>query len=370
MSKFTAFLGLVTLVAAMPAAYADNVDDYVRAEMAKRHIPGLSLAVLRGGHVVKESAYGMASLELGVPVTLDTSYPLASMTKVFTSVAVMLLVQEGKLTLDTPVRQILPDLPVHWSHVTVRHCLTHTSGLPDAISDDINGTSVSGERDELFAKLAAAPLKPAGTKPAYNQTGYVIVGAVIEKLSGMDYEQFMHKRVFAPAHLDQASFGDAWSIIPGRSSLYTALDITKDHSKLMAKDGIPVLRKDSILHYGAKFIPEVLAPAGLMNASIRDLANWERSLANGSLLKPESYAQMTTPYILKDGSDNSYGLGFRVSHMGPYAAMAYGGGAATWRVSVPDKQLTVVVLTNLQGGRPDQLVAGIAALYEPELARK
>ncbi|MDT7688164.1 MAG: hypothetical protein QOE46_923 [Acidobacteriota bacterium] len=116
---------------------ARELDAYVSREMRKRHIPGLSLAVVRDERVIKLKGYGLASVELGVPATPETVYQLASTTKIFTGAAVMLLAQEGRLSLDDPVTKLLPELPAAWSVVSVRHCLTHTSGLPDAsLSDD------------------------------------------------------------------------------------------------------------------------------------------------------------------------------------------------------------------------------------------
>ena len=131
-------LAPLIFVATTALTRADATDDYVRSQMDKKRIPGLSLAVIRNGHVVKEAAYGKASLELNVPVTLNTSFPLASMTKIFTAAAIMQIVEERKIQLDEPVSQILNGLPAQWSAVTVRHCLAHTSGLPDVLTDDVN----------------------------------------------------------------------------------------------------------------------------------------------------------------------------------------------------------------------------------------
>jgi CubicO group peptidase (beta-lactamase class C family) len=350
--------------------------------MEKKKIPGLTIAVIRDGHVVKESAYGKASLELNVPTTLDTSFPLASMTKIFTAASVMQLVQEGRISLDEPITQILTQLPTQWSAVTIRHCLSHTSGLPDVITDDINVLTVSGDRDTALADVAKQPLKPVGAASVYNQTGYVLLSMIIEKISGMSYEHIVQSRLFDPAGMKTARFGDAWAIIPGRADLYTALDITPDHTKLLIGDGRPVLLTDKILRYGSKYMPDYMAPAGLLNGSIRDLVSWEAALSQGKLLRPATLAEMAMPYKLADGKDGDFGLGFAGVPMsmfgsstatksggafGPYATVSYGGGAATWRMAIPEKHLIVIVLTNLQGASPQNLSADIAALYEPSL---
>jgi CubicO group peptidase (beta-lactamase class C family) len=365
------WLAPFVLVATSAVTHADATDDYVRTEMAKKKIPGLSVAVMRDAHVVKEAAYGVASVELGAPVTLDTVYMLASMTKIFTAAAVMQLVQERRISLDEPVTQILTQLPAQWSTITIRHCLSHTSGLPDVVTDDINVFTVSGDRDSALSEIAKQSLKPAGVASVYNQTGYVLLSMVIEKISGMSYKNFVQSRLFNPAGMKTARFGDAWAIIPGRADLYTALDIAPDHLKLLIRDGRPVLLTDKILHYGSKYMPDYMAPAGLLNGSIRDLVNWEKVLAEGKLLKTSSLKEMATPYRLRDGRSGDFGLGFvtlSLPNAGPYAIVSYGGGAATWRLTIPEKHLTVIVLTNLQDSQPESIALAIAAFYEPSVA--
>jgi D-alanyl-D-alanine carboxypeptidase len=370
------------LITTVSVTRADATDDYVHRQMEEKKIPGLSLAVIRNDRVVKEAAYGKASIELNVPVTLDTSFPLASMTKIFTAAAVMQLVQEGRISLDEPVIQILPELPSTWSAVTIRHCLSHTSGLPDVLTDDVNATTVSGDRDTALAEVAKQPLKPAGAASVYNQTGYVLLGMIIERISGMSYERFVQSHLFNPAGMKTAQFGDAWAIIPGRADLYTTLDVTADHTKLLMRDGRPVVLTDKILRYGSKYMPDYMAPAGLLNGSIRDLVSWEAALAQGKLLKTAGLAEMAAPFKLADDKDGFFGLGFASVPMnlfggsnatkaggafGPYATVSYGGGAATWRMAIPEKHLIVIVLTDLQGTNPQGLAADIATLYEPSL---
>jgi CubicO group peptidase (beta-lactamase class C family) len=376
------WLASFVLTTAVAVTHADVTDDYVHSQMEKKKIPGLSLAVIRNGRVIKEAAYGKASLELNVPITLDTSFPLASMTKIFTAAAVMQLVEEGKISLDEPVTQILTELPPQWSAVTVRHCLSHTSGLPDVLTDDVNTTTVSGDRDTALAEMAKQPLKPAGAASVYNQTAYVLLGMIIEKISGMSYETFMQSRILKPAGMKTARFGDGWTIIPGQADLYTNLDITPDHTKLLLRDGRPVVLADKILRYGSKYMPEYLAPAGLLNGSLRDLVSWEQALVQGKPLKSSSLAEMAKPYKLSDGKDGIWGLGYATVAMnmfgsstatksggafGPYSTVSYGGGAATWCMAIPEKHLIVIVLTNLQGASPQNLAADIATLYEPSL---
>jgi CubicO group peptidase (beta-lactamase class C family) len=153
----------------------------------------------------------------------------------------------------------------------------------------------------------------------------------------------------------------------GATPFYTALDIASDHSQLLVRDGQPVFLHDKILHYGAKFLLDYTAPAGLLNGTIRDLVKWEMALFDGKVLKASTLKEMSTPYNLSDGRDGDFGLGFTTGKIGRYATVSYEGGAAAWRLSVPVKHSTVIVLTNLQGSSPDTLAAAIARLYDPTI---
>ena len=365
------------LISTVSVTRADATDDYVHRQMEEKKIPGLALAVIRDGRVVKEAAYGKASLELNVPMTLDTSFYWQSIAKVFTAAAIMQLVEEGRLSLDEPVTQILTQLPSQWAAVTIRQCLSHTSGLPDLFTDALNLETVSGDRDTALGDLAKLPLKPAGAEAVYNQTGYMLLGMIIEKISGMSYENFVRERLLIPAGMKnaskKASFGDGWAIIPDLATLYTKVDITLDHRKLLSRDGRPVLT-DKVLRYGSMYVPEYLAPAGYWNGSLRDLVSWETALSQGKLLKPATLAEMAKPYNLADGKDGIFALGYASvpmnlfdSKFGPYKTVSYGGGVATFCMSFPEKHLTVIVLTNLEGASPQYLSADIATLYEPSL---
>ena len=368
------------LISTVSVTRADATDDYVHRQMEEKKIPGLALAVIRDGRVVKEAAYGKASLELNVPMTLDTSFYWQSIAKVFTAAAIMQLVEEGRISLDEPVTQILTQLPSQWAAVTIRQCLSHTSGLPDLFTDAANMQTVSGDRDTAVADLAKLPLKPAGVEAVYNQTGYMLLGMIIEKISGMSYENFVRERLLIPAGMKnaskKASFGDGWAIIPDLATLYTKSAITPDHTKLLIRDGRPVLT-DKILRYGSMYVPEYLAPAGYWNGSLRDLVSWETTLFQGKLLKPATLAEMAKPYKLADGKEGIFALGYAsfpmnmldsgAAKFGPYKIVSYGGGAATFCISIPEKHLTVIVLTNLEGASPQYLSADIATLYEPSL---
>jgi CubicO group peptidase (beta-lactamase class C family) len=281
-------LALFGMALAPAAVRANPVDNYIAAKMAEKSIPGLVLGVMRDGHVVKQKAYGYANLELKAPATLDTSFALASSTKIFTAAAIMQLVEQGKLTLDQPVSEIVAGLPTSWSKVTVRHCLSHTTGLA--------------------------------------------------------YEDYTQRFVLDPAGIKTARFGDAWAIIPGRADLYTNLDITADHKWLAVRDEEPVLLKTGILHYGQKSWPDYVQSQAGLNGSIRDLIKWEVALDSGKVIKAESLAEMERPYRIEGSKDSPFfGLGFVTYPIAGPGSISYGGGAAVWRVKVPSRHLIVIV---------------------------
>ena len=364
----SAQLAAILMIAASgQLARADAVDDYIAAKMKEKSIPGLALAVIRDGHVLKEQAYGYASLELKVPVTLETSFSLASTTKVFTTVAIMQLVEQKKLTLDTPVSQMISGLPAAWSKVTVRHCLSHTTGLPYATEDEINATVIEGDRDKLIEKLSGKPVAEPGTEIDYNTTDFMLLAMVIEKVSGASYTDYIQRFILTPSGLGTMKFGDAWSIIPGQADLYTNLDITADHKWLLVRDGRPISSTTGIRHYGHKIWPDYMQSAAGLNGSVRDLVRWEAALDSGKLITPASLREAEQPYKMANGKDDVFGLGFTTSPVAGPGSISYGGGAASWRVKVPSRHLIVIVLTNLQGSMPESFISHIVELYVPEV---
>jgi CubicO group peptidase (beta-lactamase class C family) len=344
-----------------------ELDAYVSGEMRKRHIPGLSLVVLYDGLVIKEKGYGLASVELQVAATPQTVYQLASTTKVFTGTAVMLLVEEGKLSLDERVRKLLPELPAAWDAITVRQCLTHTSGLPDAVLSDDTDEVIAPNGPEALRKLAAMPLlSRPGEKWEYNQTGYYLLGLIIEKLSGQTFEEFLARRFFRPLGMTSTVFGDSSAVVAGRSTLYT---------RYVLREGKLVASPDNSIRTTQFTYPDYLHTGAGLNTSVADMAKWDAALSTGRILKPATLAEMWTATKLKDGrafrfddSTLGYGGGWMVDDTPGHKSAGHTGGDATAYIRFLDDRLSIVVLTNCQGAGPDDIVGGVAALYVPALA--
>jgi CubicO group peptidase (beta-lactamase class C family) len=328
------------------------------SEMARRLIPGAAVVVVRNGVVVRSSTYGLASLELGVPVTSRTLFQVASVTKNMTGVAIMQLVDSGAFALDDRVATRLDGLPAAWGPVTIRQLLSHTSGLPDMIVDPEKGTWLPGSRDSVLAQLAQMPVTPAGTAWAYNQTNYMLLGMLIDKYARRPYVAHIRDRVLAPLGVTGVVFGDSRTVATGRTTEYSRLGIPATASKLTD------LRA---FHYE---YPDALLTAAGIFMHAEDLGRWLVALSRRAGLSRDAFEAMTTATSLSDGkpfhfpgSTMGYGLGWIVVDAPPRRAFGGSGGGRAALFVYPDEGLAVGVLTNLQGAGPESLVELVAGIY-------
>jgi D-alanyl-D-alanine carboxypeptidase len=325
---------VLLLVAALPAppARADAIDDYIKAEMERRHIPGLALAVVRNGKVVKMRGYGFANLEHDVPVTPDTVFELASVTKQFTAAAIMSLVEEGKVQLDDPVAWHLPRAPETWKKITVRHLLTHTSGLP-GLTSGFKALWPGGPRMRYTtAQMFDAATKDelsfaAGERYQYSDVGYFLLGMIIEAASGQRYRDVLGERFFKPLGMTATSVMDVSRVLKRRAANYTLRD-----GKVVNDWRVWDIELPS--HYGVV-------------STVKDLVTWETALAAGKVVKPASLTEMWTPVRLDAGWTFPYGLGWVVDERRGHRMISHTGITGTELSRFPDDALTVVVLTNL-----------------------
>jgi CubicO group peptidase (beta-lactamase class C family) len=211
---------LALMIVATRSVCADPIDDVIRAEMQKQEVPGLSVAVIKDGKVVKAQGYGFANLEHQVPAKRETVYQTGSVGKQFTAMAVMLLLEDGKLNLDDPISRHLPDVPAAWKDVTVRHLLTHTSGMIRDITGILNLRKDFTEK-KLLKKLSSFPLdSPPGTKWDYSNVGYEVLGILVSKVAGKFYGDYLNERVFTPLEMKTARIISEADIIPNRAAGY------------------------------------------------------------------------------------------------------------------------------------------------------
>jgi CubicO group peptidase (beta-lactamase class C family) len=358
-------LGMIAGQSCVAASTIDQqVDAFVRTEMMQRHIPGMSIAVIQNRQVKKLSSYGTASIDLSVPVQPATVFHVASISKSFTAVAVMMLVEAGKVSLDDRIGKYLDSIPPNWRDMPIRRLMNHTSGIPDIMIDsNVSLATIADTVPGAFDLLRERPMDfEPGTRWRYNQTGYLLLSMLIEKLSGQSFAQFCASHLFAPLGLKSAVFADESIVVPGRATEYTIFDPS-------SKSDQP-LERPQVLDY--RMTPMVY-PAGGLNISIADFSRWLLALMDGKILRKESLEAMFAPGHLKDGSLvdgleypppwRSYGLGMMLNPQGAHPQAGHMGGARTSFAIFPKDDLGVVVLTNLQGSDPDSLLTGIASRY-------
>jgi CubicO group peptidase (beta-lactamase class C family) len=332
--------------------------------MQRLHIPALQVAVVRDGKIVKNKTYGIANLENNIPATDKTIFSVNSITKAFTGVAVMQLAEEGKLDINAPLSRYLDSLPQKWQGITLQQVLTHISGLPDMLDAE---EQVLGHNDESEAmqKVKALPMEfSVDEKFQYNQTGYVLLGQIITKLSGMHFTKFIEERQFKAAGMHLTRFGDSYDVIPNYAGAYT---MTRQVGNDFVRNKVPGI--------GYMQFPVFFRTAAGIQSTATDMANWIIALKTGRLLKQQkSIALMWTPAILNNGKiggfnklTNGYALGWPTVTREEHPAVGpVGGGRSALFVYLKD-DLSIVVLTNLMGGNPDRFIDEIAGYYIPDM---
>jgi len=322
---------LFSALTVLPAR-ADSVDNYIKAEIERRHIPGAAVAVAREGKLQKDRGYGVANVEHDVPVTPDTVFELASVTKQFTATAIMVLVEEGKLQLDDPITSHLPPASETWKSITVRHLLTHTAGFP-GLEGGFQALRAGGPRlnystAEMFDAATKDPLSfAAGERWQYSDVGYFLLGMIIERTSGRRYREFLEERFFKPLGMASTSLVDHTRIVKHRAAGYTIRNKELVNIRRVIQAELP--------SYGGVF------------STVKDLVIWTTALAAGKVVKPATLAQMWTQVRLNSGASYPYGFGWVVDARRGHRWVSHAGITGTELSYFPDDQLTVVVLTNL-----------------------
>lgn len=354
MRKMQAVIVSFLLLVAPVTAQTDKIDEYVRYRMERFHIPGLAMAVVRDGQVIAAKGYGRASLELDAPVTPETVFEIGSITKQFTAAAIMLLVEEGKVRLDDKITTYLSGLPEAWANVTVRHLLTHTSGIKSytSVMDFLTLCRNDHTPEEIIRMVSEFPLEfQPGEKWAYSNTGYYLLGLIIEKASGRSYWEFLDERIFKPLGMTATRSSEPRTIIPNRARGYGWVE-----NRYVNRDPLTTTAAGA---------------AGAIVSTVLDLARWDAALYTEQVLKKSSLEQMWTGARLTSGQMTDYGFGWRVGEIRGHRFVMHGGGTpgfSSHLLRLPNDRLTVIVLTNRGGSTlAGWLAQGIARLYLPDL---
>jgi D-alanyl-D-alanine carboxypeptidase len=345
--KYTPLFALVLLLTVTVAVRADKVDDYVKAEMQKQHVPGLSLAVIKDGKIIKVVGYGLANVELNVAARPETVYKIGSVSKQFIAAGIMLLIQEGQVSLDDRVSKFLEGTPDTWKEITVRHLLTHTSGI---VREAPGFDPLKIQNDADVIKTAyPSPLRFApGGKWEYCNVGYFTLAEIIRKVTGKPWGDYLKERLFLPLGMNATRTTSMTEIVQNRANGYGW--------------------RDGKLQNASIYL--AVRPSGAFLSSVVDLAKWDAALYTDKIFKPSVRDQMWASVKLNNGTSHPYGFGWELDTVGGHKLVHHGGTLPGFRAElarfVADK-LTVVVLANGNNAEPDSIALGVAALYIPGL---
>jgi CubicO group peptidase (beta-lactamase class C family) len=339
-------IGLAILLAAAGLSQdLSRMDQVVQSYVADKTFMG-SVLVARGDTVLLSKGYGSANLEWNIPNSPATRFRLGSVTKQFTAASILLLEERGKLKTDDLVKKFMPDAPAAWDKITIFHLLTHTSGIPNftGFPDYQPQEPFAATPEKLVARFRDKPLDfQPGDKWSYSNSGYVLLGYLLEKTSGESYQKFLQANIFGPLGMKDSGYDSNSAVIPRRAAGYQP-----------GKDGP---ENAGFIHMSIPF------SAGALYSTTEDLLRWEQGLFGGKLLQAAALAKMTTPF--KD----DYACGVSVRTVGGRKVIDHGGGIegfTTFLAYYPEDKLTVVALGNLAGPAPPQIVTRLAAVAHGE----
>src|SRR5215813_7674132 len=345
--KGALLFALVLLLSGTAAVRADKVDDYVKAEMQKQHVPGLSLAVIKDGKIIKLEGYGLANVELNVPARPETVYKIGSVSKQFIASGIMLLIHEGRISLDDKIGKFLEGTPDTWKDITVRHLLTHTSGI---VREAPGFDPMKIQPDADVIKTAyPLPLRFApGEKWEYCNVGYFTLAEIIHKVSGKPWPDYLNEVLFKPLEMNATRTTNMTELVPNRANGYGW------------RDG----------HYENSAIYFALRPSGAFLSTVLDLAKWDAALYTDRFLKQTTRDQMWTVVKLNSGATYPYGFGWSVDSVGGHRLMHHGGALPGFRSELArfvDDRLTIIVLANSNNADPEDIALDVAEFYIPNL---
>jgi CubicO group peptidase (beta-lactamase class C family) len=286
-----------------------------------------------------------------VPATLDTVYEIGSITKQFTSMAVMLLREQGRVSVDDALGKYLTNIPEAWKPVTLKQLLSHTSGIPDyeaVMGYDSYRLAMTPE--QVFAYVSAKPLDfPSGTQWRYSNTGYFLLTLVIEKVSGEKYIDFVTRNILVPAGMTHTRSSEPGDLIPKRAAGYDHMHTLRNRDPMQ---------------------PSATGGAGMLVSTVGDMIRWASVIRKKAIMSSESYALTFTDTPLTDGSRSGYGFGWFVSPMRDHRALAHSGGTAGFSCNflyLPDDDVTIIVLTNSGTANPQSITDHLARRLVPGL---
>lgn len=337
------------------------IDKYIQTTMMEYQIPGLSVAVVQDGEPILVNGYGLANIEHSISATEQTVYEIASIGKIFTATVTMMLLEEKVISLDEPIKNYLDSLPLAWQCVTIKNILSHQSGIP-SYTDASNYwkiTRLDLSQSEILSLVSDLPLKfSPGEFIAYDNTGYYLLGLILEQVTGKPYGDLLRDRIFAPLGMNATTMNNPQDIIAHRAAGYCL-----SNGKLVNKP---------------YYSPSVTYSAGGHISSLADMVKWEQALCGGTLLKQSTLEMMWTPHLPKKGNDWEKlkyvaGLGWWVLNYDNRRVVGHNGSILGFASNITrfiDDKVTVILLCNLDKiSRPDAIAKKIAEYYCPSLKK-
>lgn len=325
---------------------ADAVDDLIREEMAKRRIAGVALKIIQDGKEAKTATYGLANLELNVPVTTNSVFEIGSISKQFTASCILMLQQDGKLSIEDKISKHLADAPVAWSNVTIRHLLAHTSGIKSYTG--LSGFELTRrlKQKAFLAEIGKQPMEfQPGERWKYSNTGYSLLGYIIENASGKSYWVFLGERILNPLGMTSTTDRNPGTLVTNRVSGY---------------------EQTNKMHINRDYDLTDVFSAGAIVSTIGDLAKWNAALDTDKILTEASKKEAWTIQKLNDGKPTRYGLGWYLETTNGHQFIGHGGSTSGFNASfqrLPENQLAVILLTNTDEGVATTIARKIAVAY-------
>lgn len=343
---FSLFAQVAGSQSATEDALADHFDKVLSMQFPGG-APGVTVLAARNGEILYHKAFGTANLEADIPMQTDHVFRIGSVTKQFTAIAILQLVEQGKINLQDEITRFIPDYPTQGHRITIEHLLTHTSGIQSytSMKDFEKILSTDMTPMQLIDIFKNEPMRfDPGTKFEYNNSGYILLGYIIEVVTGQSYGEYVEEHIFKPVGMTNSFYGSAGRIIKNRVGLYS-----KSH------DGYQNTPHLSMT---------VPYAAGSILSTVGDLYKWHRALQNGEMVKKESLQLAYTPYALKDSTEIDYGYGWAFGFVQGSPAIEHGGaihGAKSMAIHVPEYDVYVAVLANCDCIETGGIAAKLAA---------
>jgi len=338
------------LLPAFCPARADSIDDYVNAEMARLQIPSVAFAIVKNGKVVRREAIGFADVEAKREAKVDDLYEIGSLTKQFTAMAIMMLVERGRISLDDPVTKLLNHAPSKWSAIKVKNLLYQTSGLPEYVYLPGIGLLDKFTRPQFINSVAKLPVDFAPAEAwAYSNTNYALLGWIIEDVTKEPYTKFIEENILRPLGMNHTRFAESGVNVAGLANGY----LMRRRMRTPCPKGAASIKSD-----------------GALISNLEDMVKWDAALSNSRLIARKSYLTMWSRAKLNSGRTHAYGMGWYLNQPGTKAYMGHSGNSAGYSAGIsryPGARVSVILLTNMYSVGAEAMTKRIAVLFDPAL---